>query len=153
MLDSGLNPLYAISFMWYFLSFSCKGKKTWFSYLSNLFTFRLLVMEKPEDPGDLTPCFIITPQFKFWNLTALGNSSYMCLLRYPLYHLRTWKVYIAAPPFLFSQSTLICGMEVCFGFKMPSVSESVGSYSDQLWKHITKIILVLKGLNYGYITT
>lgn len=93
-----------------------------FSYLSNLSTFRLLVMEKPEDPGDLTPCFIVTPQFKFWNLAALGNSSSACLLRYPLYHPRTWKVYTTAPPFLFSQSTLICGMEVCFGFKMPSVS-------------------------------
>lgn len=57
-----------------------------FSYFSNLSTFRLLVMEKPEDPGDLTPCFIMTPQFKFWNLAALGKSSYACLLRYPLYH-------------------------------------------------------------------
>ena len=75
-----------------------------FSYLSNMPTFTQVVMGGPEDPGDLSPCFIITSQLQFWNLTALGNPTYACVLRFPVYHLRTLKIY-APPLFLFIHST------------------------------------------------
>ena len=90
-----------------------------------------------------------TSQLKLWNLTVLGNLTSACVLRFPLYHLRTSKMY-AVTLFLFLHSaTTFCGMETRFGCDVTSMSSAFGIVLGHIlisFENILQRLLVFKGV-------